>query len=64
MVLVVISILMAVTLKFGANRVGDLKNSSLKDQSIDVITTVLREYRDSNYHEGQAYDSMNIFFTS
>jgi hypothetical protein len=64
MVLVVISILMTVTLKFGADRVKDLNDSTLKNQSLDAITAVLREHSDSNYHEGQAYDSMDIVFVS
>lgn len=64
MVLVVISVLMAVTLKFGANRVNDLKNSSLKDQTFDAISTVISEHWNSNYHEGIPYDRMNILFTS
>jgi hypothetical protein len=63
-VITIIGILMGVTMKFGSNRIVDLKAQSLKDTFIDSYQLVQSQNLASSYHNSVRYTRLDIAFSS
>jgi prepilin-type N-terminal cleavage/methylation domain-containing protein len=61
-VITVIGILMGVTMKFGSNRIVDLKAQSLKDKFVDNYAMVQSQNLASSYHGTGRYTTGEIIF--
>ena len=61
-VITVIGILMGVTMKFGSNRIVDLKAQSLKDKFVDNYAMVQSQNLSSSYHGTGRYTTGEIVF--
>jgi prepilin-type N-terminal cleavage/methylation domain-containing protein len=59
-VLVIISILMGATMRFGSSRITDLKSQALKDKFLDSYATVYSQNMVSSYYQAQHYQSLHI----
>ncbi len=64
LVLVIIGILMGVTMKFGSNRITDLKAQSLKDKFVDTYSEVQSQNLASSYHQQYRYTTLTLTFGS
>lgn len=63
-VIVIMGILFAMTLWFGASRVKDLDRQSVSDQFVDGFNSIVWQSRSSSYLDGQKYTSLLIYFAS
>jgi prepilin-type N-terminal cleavage/methylation domain-containing protein len=61
-VLVVISILMTATMKFGSNRIDDLKAQSLKEQFVGYYNDLYRQNLMSSFRDEKKYQTLMLTF--
>jgi len=61
-VLVVISILMTATMKFGSNRIDDLKAQSLKEQFVWYYNDLYRQNLMSSFRDETKYQTLTLTF--
>lgn len=59
-VLLVIGILMAATMRFGSNRIVDLKAQSIKEQFAGRYNDLYSQNMTSSFRNGQKYEKMTI----
>lgn len=62
-VLVIIGILMAATMKFWSNRIVDLKAQSLKEQFVGYYNDIYSQNLTSSFHNGIKYQHLSLTFT-
>jgi len=60
LVLIVISVLIWVTLRFGSNRIVDLKSQNNKEKFISFYDNLYSSNLISNYHNTNRYEKLNI----
>lgn len=63
-VLVVIGILMGITMKFGSNRIVDLRAQSLKDKFVDSYNIIQSQNLASSYHLNTRYTTLTLTFAT
>ena len=63
-VIVIISILMTVTMRFGSNRINDLKHQSTKEQFFSAYDKLYSQNMTSNYHNWIRFESLQIDLTN
>jgi len=63
-VLVVIGILMAATMKFGSGRIVDLKAQSLKEDFIGWYNEIYSQNMTSSFRDGIKYTTLTVGFQS
>ena len=63
-VIMVIGILMAATMRFGSGRIVDLKAQSLKEQFVGYYNDVYSQNMTSSFRDGKKYQQLDIIFYS
>jgi prepilin-type N-terminal cleavage/methylation domain-containing protein len=63
-VLVIIGILMAATMRFGSGRIVDLKAQSLKEQFVGYYNEIYSQNMTSSFRDGKKYQVLTISFGS
>ncbi len=59
-VLVVIGVLMAATMKFGSNRIVDLKAQSIKEQFVGYYNELYSQNMTSSFRDGKKYETVKV----
>jgi len=59
-VLLVIGILMAATMRFGSNRIVDLKAQSIKEQFVGRYNELYSQNMTSSFRDGKQYTSLTL----
>ncbi|MCX6823787.1 MAG: type II secretion system protein [candidate division SR1 bacterium] len=63
-VLVIIGVLMAATMRFGSNRITDLKAQSLKEQFVGYYNEIYGQNMTSSFRDGKKYQTLVVSFES
>ncbi len=63
-VIVIIWILMAATMRFGGGRVSFLNNKNIKEQFVSNYDSIYADNMMSSYYLGELYETLNIDFVS
>ncbi|MCK9467549.1 MAG: type II secretion system GspH family protein [Candidatus Absconditabacterales bacterium] len=63
-VIVIIGILMAATMKFGGDRIAILNNKNIQEQFLDNFSSLQIQNNMTNYHSGKTYQTLQIKFIS
>ena len=63
-VLVVIGILMAATMRFGSGRIVDLKAQSIKEQFVGYYNDLYSQNMTSSFRDGKKYQHLALNFGS
>ena len=63
-VLVIIGILMAATMRFGSGRIVDLKAQSLKEQFVGYYNDLYSQNMTSSFRDGKKYKTLTVTFES
>lgn len=63
-VILVIGILMAATMRFGSGRITDLKAQSLKEQFVGWYNELYSQNMTSSFRDGKKYQQLTIVFTT
>ena len=63
-VLVVIGILMTATMKFGSNRIVDLKAQSIKEQFVWYYNDIYSQNMTSSFRDGKKYQQLIVAMTT
>ena len=63
-VLLVIGILMAATMRFGSGRIVDLKAQSLKEQFVGYYNDIYSQNMTSSFRDGKKYQLLTVSFES
>ena len=63
-VIIIIGILMAATMRFGGGRVSFLNNKNVKEQFVSNYDQLYSDNMLSSYHLGEIYTTLNIDFVS
>lgn len=61
-VLLVVGILMAATMRFGSNRIVDLRAQSLKEQFIGYYNELYSQNMTSSFRDGKKYQQLTMTF--
>ena len=59
-VLVIIGILMAATMRFGSNRIVDLKAQSIKEQFVGWYNEIYSQNMTSSFRDGKKYQRLTV----
>lgn len=60
MVISILAILMTITMRFGSNRINDLKYQNIKEQFISAYERIYSDNMTSNYNNGNRYEILNV----
>lgn len=63
-VLLVIGILMAATMRFGSGRIVDLKAQSIKEQFVGWYNEIYSQNMTSSFRDGKKYEQLTVVFDS
>jgi prepilin-type N-terminal cleavage/methylation domain-containing protein len=63
-VLVIIGVLMAATMRLGSNRIVDLKAQSIKEQFVGYYNEIYSQNMTSSFRDGKKYQSLMVGFQS
>jgi prepilin-type N-terminal cleavage/methylation domain-containing protein len=63
-VLLVIGILMAATMRFGSGRIVDLKAQSIKEQFVGYYNDLYSQNMTSSFRDGQKYQTLTVVLTT
>lgn len=63
-VLLVIGILMAATMRFWSNRIVDLKAQSIKEEFVGYYNDLYGQNMTSSFRNGQKYDTLTVVLTT
>lgn len=63
-VLLVIGILMAATMRFGSNRIVDLKAQSIKEQFVGYYNELYSQNMTSSFRDGKKYQQLTVVMTT
>lgn len=63
-VLLIIGILMAATMRFWSNRIVDLKAQSIKEQFVGYYNDLYGQNMTSSFRDGRTYDELTLVFTT
>lgn len=63
-VLLIVGILMAATMRFGSNRIVDLKAQSIKEQFVGYYNDIYGQNMTSSFRDGKKYKTLTISFQS
>jgi hypothetical protein len=62
MVMVIMGILLAMTMNFGADRVKDLDRQSVSNQFVDAFNSLVGQARSSSYLYNQKFSKLIVHF--
>lgn len=63
-VLLIIGILMAATMRLGSNRIVDLKAQSIKEQFVGYYNDLYSQNMTSSFRDGKKYDTLTVVLTT
>lgn len=63
-VLLVVGILMAATMRFGSNRIVDLKAQSIKEQFVGYYNDIYSQNMTSSFRDGKKYQTLTVVMTT
>jgi len=63
-VLLIIGILMAATMRFWSNRIVDLKSQSIKEQFVGYYNDLYGQNMTSSFRDGKKYDMLTVVMTT
>jgi len=63
-VLLVVGILMAATMRFGSNRIVDLKAQSIKEQFVGYYNDIYGQNMTSSFRDGKKYQTLTLVMTT
>lgn len=63
-VLLIIGVLMAATMRFGSNRITDLKAQSLKENFVGRYNEIYSQNMTSRFRDGKKYEQLTLVFST